>query len=188
MALPKRKLTSIEEFIESFPEVKRVILDGTERPIQRSKDQEKQKQDYSGKKKRHTRTHLGAVDPDKRILVFSKAYHGKDHDKGILNREQWVDSIPDEVKIQGDLGFQGLQNELVNVEIPHKKPKGGELTDEQKEENRDLASERVVCEHAFAGVKRYGIATDVYRNRIKDFDDHSMFTAAGLWNFYLMAA
>ncbi|MDJ0691333.1 MAG: transposase family protein [Xenococcaceae cyanobacterium MO_188.B32] len=47
------------------------------------------------------------------------------------------------------------------MEIPHKKPKGGELTEEQKEENRELASERVVCEHAFAGVKRYGIATDV---------------------------
>lgn len=188
MALPKRKLTTMEEFIESFPEVKRVILDGTERPIQRSKDQEKQKQDYSGKKKRHTRIHLGAVAPDKSILVLSKAYHGKNHDKGILNREQWVDSIPDEVKIQGDKGFQGLQNEFVNVEIPHKKPKGGELTDEQKEENRDLASKRVVCEHAFAGVKRYGIATNIYRNRIKDFDDHSMFTAAGLWNFYLMAA
>lgn len=188
MALPKRKLKSMEEFIESFPEVKRVILDGTERPIQRAKDQEKQKQDYSGKKKRHTRTHLGAVAPDKTILVFSKAYHGKDHDKGILNRELWVDSIPGEVKIQGDLGFQGLQNEYVNVEIPHKKPKGGELTAQQKEENRELASERVVWEHAFAGVKRYGIATDIYRNRLKDFDDRSMFTAAGLWNFYLMAA
>ena len=188
MALPKRKLKNMKDFVESFPEVKRVILDGTERPIQRSKDREKQKQDYSGKKKRHTRTHLGAVDPDKRILILSKAYHGKDHDKGILNREQWVDSIPGEVKIQGDLGFQGLQNEYVNVEIPHKKPKGGELTAQQKEENRELASERVVCEHAFAGVKRYGIATDIYRNRIKDFDDRSMFTAAGLWNFYLMAA
>lgn len=188
MALPKRKLSSIEEFKESFPEVKRVILDGTERPIQRAKDQEKQKQDYSGKKKRHTRNHLGAVDSEKRILILSKAYHGKDHDKGVLNREQWVEFMPDEVKIQGDLGFQGLQNQFVNVEIPHKKPKGGELTAQQKEENRELASERVVCEHAFAGVKRYGIATQVYRNRIKEFDDHSMFTAAGLWNFYLMAA
>ena len=99
-----------------------------------------------------------------------------------------MDYIPGEVKIQGDLGFQELQNEYVNVEIPHKKPKGGELTDQQKEENRGLASERVVCEHAFAGVKRYSIATDIYRNRIKEFDDHLMFTAAGLWNFYLMAA
>ena len=86
MVLPKRKLTSMEDFREAFPEVKRVILDGTERPIQRSKDQEKQKQDYSGKKKRHTRTHLGAVAPNKRILILSKASHGKDHDKGILNR------------------------------------------------------------------------------------------------------
>ncbi len=188
MARPKRKLTSMSEFIAAFPGVKRVILDGTERPIQRSKDPEKQKQNYSGKKKRHTRNHLGAVAPDRRILVFSKANPGKDHDKGILNRERWVDSIPDQVKIQGDLGFQGLQNEFVNVEIPHQKPKGGKLRDQQKEENRELASERVVCEHAFAGVKRYGIATDVYRNRIQDFDDRSMFTAAGLWNFYLMAA
>jgi propanediol dehydratase large subunit len=43
------------------------------------------------------------------------------------------------VKIQGDLGFQGLQNEYVNVEIPHKKPQGGHLSDEQKAENQALA-------------------------------------------------
>ena len=74
------------------------------------------------------------------------------------------------------------------MRIPHKKPKGGELTDKQKEDNRQLASERVVCEHAFAGVKRYGITSNVYRNRRKGFDDCSMLTAVGLWNFYLMAA
>ena len=188
MALPKRKIRSMEEFIEYFPELKRVILDGTERPIQRSKDKDKQKEDYSGKKKRHTRIHVGAVAPDKRLLIFTRAYPGKRHDKGVLNDEAWVRYIPDGVKIQGDLGFLGLQNEFVNVEIPHKKPKGGKLTDEQKEENRALASERVVCEHAFAGVKRYRIAAEVYRNRKEGFDDDSMFTAAGLWNFYLMAA
>jgi len=58
------------------------MLDGTERPIQRSRNPEKQQQNYSGKKKRHTRSHLGAVDPDKRILVLSEAYAGKAHDKG----------------------------------------------------------------------------------------------------------
>jgi hypothetical protein len=46
----------------------------------------------------------------------------------------------------------------------------------------------VVGEHAFAGLKRYGIAAQVYRNRKANFDDRSIFTAAGLWNFYLMAA
>jgi hypothetical protein len=188
LALPERKLRSMEEFMERFPSVERVILDGTERPIQRSKDRQKQKQDYSGKKKRHTRSHLAAVDGNKRVLLLSHAYRGKDHDKGILNRENWSEHIPDEVKIQGDLGFQGLQNEYVNVEIPHKKPQGGELSQEQKEENRALARERVVCEHAFGGMKRYNIASQVYRNRKDGFDDRSMLTTAGLWNFYLDAA
>lgn len=188
LALPKRKLTSLEEFIEAFPEVERVILDGTERPIQRAKDRKQQRENYSGKKKRHTRSHLAVVDPKRRVLVFSTAYPGKTHDKGILNAEGWADWIPDEVKIQGDLGFQGVQNDYLNVEIPHKKPKGGQLTDEQKTENQALARERVVGEHAFAGLKRYGIAAQVYRNRKPDFDDRSMVTATGLWNFYLMAA
>jgi hypothetical protein len=188
LALPKRKITRLEEFIEAFPDVERVILDGTKRPIQWAKDRDQQKEDYSGKKKRHTRTHLAAVAPDRQILVFSTAYPGKAHDKGVLNIEGWAEWIPDDVKIQGDLGFQGLQNEYVNVEIPHKKPKGGQLTDEQKAENQALARERVIEEHAFAGLKRYGIAAQVYRNRKPNFDDCSMFTAAGLWNFYLMAA
>ena len=65
MALPQRKLTSLEEFVKAFPDVKRVILDRTERPIQRAKDREQQKEDYSGKKKRHTRTHLAGVAPDR---------------------------------------------------------------------------------------------------------------------------
>ncbi|WP_198016655.1 helix-turn-helix domain-containing protein [Rubidibacter lacunae] len=33
LALPKRKLTSIEEFVLAFPEVKQVILEGTEHPV-----------------------------------------------------------------------------------------------------------------------------------------------------------
>ena len=188
LALPKRKLRSMAEFVAAFPNVERVILDATERPVQRSKDKDQQKENYSGKKKRHTRSHLALVEPDRKILVLSHAYAGRHNDKGILNQEGWAEWIPDEVPIQGDLGFFGLQNEVVNVELPHKKPRGGALSDEQKTDNRALASERVVVEHAFAGLKRYGIAHQVYRNRTEGFDDRSMVTAAGLWNFYLEAA
>jgi hypothetical protein len=111
LALPKRQLTSLEEFVEAFPSVQRVMLDGTERPIQRAKDYEQQKTDYSGKKKRHTRSHLGAVAPDRRILVMSQAYPGKAHDKGILNAEGWVEWIPDEVNfghVQPTTVFGGM--------------------------------------------------------------------------------
>ena len=62
MVLPERKMRSVEEFMERYPTVKKVIIDGTERPISRPKDKERQKLNYSGKKKRHTRKHIAAVD------------------------------------------------------------------------------------------------------------------------------
>ena len=124
----------------------------------------------------------------KRIILLSKARPGKVHDKRQLDEEEWIENIPDEVAIEGDLGFQGLQNEFVNVHLPHKKPRGKELTDEQKQKNREFSSQRVKCEHAHAGMKRYNSVTAVYRNRVFDFDDLLMVNAAGLWNFYLDTA
>lgn len=188
MVLPERKLRKIETFLELFPGVERVMIDGTERPIQRPQDAEAQTQNYSGKKRRHTRKHLAAVDQTKRVLVLSHAREGKLHDKRFEVEEEIAFHIPDEIPIEVDLGFQGLQSEYTNIRIPHKKPRGGELSEEQKQQNRALSQSRVVCENAFAGIKRYGAVSAIYRNRIKDFDDHLMFTATGLWNFYLKAA
>jgi hypothetical protein len=76
MVLPMRQVRSIEEFIERFPEVKEVIIDGTERPIQRPSDRDQQKLNYSGKKNRHTRKHLAGVTRAKQVLVLSKAREG----------------------------------------------------------------------------------------------------------------
>jgi hypothetical protein len=186
--LPERKINSIEEFLERFEGVERVMIDGTERPIQRPQDPEQQKLNYSGKKRRHTRKHLAAVDQCQRVLVLSKAREGKLHDKKFHDEEDIAGNVPDEIPIELDLGFLGVQKQYDNIRIPHKKPRGGELTQEQKSENRALSQSRVVCENAFAGVKRYGAVSALYRNRLKEFDDHLMLTAAGLWNFYLIAA
>lgn len=188
LALPERKLRSVEEFVERFPQVKRVIIDGTERPIQRPQDKQRQRDNYSGKKRRPTRKHLAGVDERKRVLVLSLACAGKVHDKRLLDESGLAAAIPDEVPIEVDLGFQGLQNEYVNIRIGHKKPRGGELTEAQKAENKVLSRERVLCENAFAGVKRYNSVAAVYRNRVADFDDRLMLIAAGLWNFYVDAA
>jgi hypothetical protein len=188
MVLPERKLDSIEAFFERFPEVKRVMIDGTERPIQRPQDPEAQKAHYSGKKKRHTRKHLAAVDETKRVLVLTKAREGKLHDKRFHDEADMAGAIPDEIPIEVDLGFLGLQKEYINIRLPYRKPKGGELSPAQREENRALSQSRVICENAFAGVKRYNAVSVIYRNRKAGFDDHLMLTAAGLWNFYLIAA
>ncbi|NJL54692.1 transposase [bacterium] len=187
-ALPERKVRSMEEFLERFPDIKEVIFDGTERPVQRPQDPDKQKEHYSGKKKRHTRKHITGSTRKKRVILLTKARAGTVHDKRQLDEEDLVGNIPDEVAVEGDLGFQGLQNEFDNVHLPHKKPKGKELSEQQKQENREFSRQRVKCEHAHAGIKRYRSVTDVYRNRVPDFDDRLMLNAAGLWNLYLDAA
>ncbi len=188
MVLPERKLESIEQFLDRFPEVKQVILSGTERPVQRPKDAQKQKEHYSGKKKRHTRKHITGSTRKKRVILLTKARVGNVHDKRQLDEEDLVGNIPDQVTVEGDLGFQGLQNEFVNIHLPHKKPRGTQLSEEQKQQNKEFSRQRVVCEHAHAGMKRYNAVSAIYRNRLPDFDDHLMLTAAGLWNFYLEAA
>ncbi|HUV03432.1 MAG TPA: transposase family protein, partial [Desulfobacteria bacterium] len=38
MVLPERKISTVEELLELFPDVKDLFIDGTERPIQRPKD------------------------------------------------------------------------------------------------------------------------------------------------------
>ncbi len=119
---------------------------------------------------------------------MSKAREGKVHDKRAHDEDDIAGAIPEEIPIEVDSGFLGLQKQYDNICVPHRKPKGGELSESQKEENRLLSSSRVVCENALAGVKRYGAVSQIYRNPIADFDDGLMLTAAGLWNFYLIAA
>ena len=140
--LPIRKLGSLEEFIERFPAVKEVIIDGTERPVQRPKDSQRQKEHYSGKKKRHTRKHITGSTRKKRVIILTKARPGTVHDKRQLDEAELVENIPEEIPIEGDLGFQGLQHEFENIHLPHKKPKGKELTEQQKQENREFSRQR----------------------------------------------
>ncbi len=139
-------------------------------------------------KKRHARKHITGTPSEKRVIILTKAKAGSVHDKRQLDEEKIVEHIPGEIPIEGDLGFQGLQNEFENIQLPHKKPRGKNLTEEQKEENRTLSSSRVKCEHAHAGIKRYNCVASVYRNRKIDFDDQLMLVATGLWNFYLSTA
>lgn len=72
--LPLRKLSSIDEFIEHFPQVKEVIIDGTERPICRPKDPETQKEYFSGKKKRHKAPKLGSNIQGQENLSFNSQH------------------------------------------------------------------------------------------------------------------
>ncbi|WP_448285659.1 transposase family protein [Phormidesmis priestleyi] len=96
--LPVRKLSRLAEFVERFPEVKEGMVESTERPVQRPKDPERQKEQYSGKKKRHTRKHITASTGQKRVIILTKARPGKVHDKRQLANNSIVNHAPPQTR------------------------------------------------------------------------------------------
>lgn len=187
LVLPKRQLKSVEDFLKAFPEAKEVFIDGTERPIQRPKDAAKQKANYSGKKHRHTRKNLIISDRKKRIGFLSKTVEGKQHDFIILREHAPPKYIPVTVRQRVDLGFKGYHKQYPNhcVSMPQRKPRTKELSQTVKEQNARKSRMRVLVEHAICGIKRFRITTDVFRNKLKDFDDTAMLISSGLWNYHL---
>ncbi len=190
LVLPKRKLRTPMELFEMLPELKTILIDGTERPIRRPQDPERQKKYYSGKKKRHTLKNLLLTTPRKEILWLSPTREGKRHDYQCLKDERVAAGIPPEVACWVDTGFLGIQKDFphLRVTMPTKKPKGKPLSESQKQTNRTISSFRVLAEHALGGVKRFRAVSDIYRNLRKGFEDQVMEVACGLWNFHLKSA
>lgn len=187
LVLPKRQIQSIEEFLTTFPEVKEVFIDGTERPIQRPKDSKKQKDNYSGKKKRHTRKNLIITDKKKRIGFLSKTEGGSKHDFNILKEQALPDHIPKKIKKHLDRGFQGFEKQYPGhyLSMPQRKPRTKELSPSIKKQNKRKSGLRIIVEHAVWGIKRFRIIADVFRNKKKNADDQAIFIACGLWNYHL---
>lgn len=185
LALPKRKITSVEEFLVRFPEVKDVFLDGTERKVQKPRNLKRRKRLYSGKQKTTTRKSLVLSDEKRRVLVLTPAKSGRRHDRRIADKYQLPERIPDSVALWTDTGFQGVQRQHPNTVMPAKATKLRPLTDDQKRGNALISGIRIISEHAIGGIKRFNAATAVYRNRLPNLDDAFMLLSAGLWNFHL---
>ncbi len=187
MVLPKRKISTLEELFEIFPNVKDLFIDGTERPIQRPKDSEKQKENYSGKKKAHTRKNIVITDKNRRIGYLSPPGVGKEHDYGMFKELFPQGIFPKSITLWLDKAFLGVEKDYpeATVMMPRKKPKGKELTDEEKAQNKVISGFRVLVEHAIGGAKRFRITSDKFRNKKDEFNDVAMLISCGLWNYHL---
>lgn len=163
-------------------EEQNLSLDGTERRIERPSDYDTQKLYYSGKKKSHTvKQVIVCGNNDRKVKYLGDVHEGKKHDKKIADEEKI--KFTDGTVLFQDSGLQGYHPEGVEVIQPVKKPRGGELTEEQKEGNRLISSVRVVVEHVIAGVKRLHIVKDIFRNKKENYEDVVMAVACALHNF-----
>lgn len=148
----KRSLRVTREEAESL------IIDCTEQPIQRPI--RKQRCWYSGKKKRHTIKTEIIVTGKGRIASASKPAPGRVSDITVRRRGL---PLPKESRAYADSGYQGLQKDHPDTEIPYKKTKKHPLTKDEKVYNHALSRFRVRVEHSFARLKSFRMLSERYR-------------------------
>lgn len=151
-----------------------LLIDVTEIFINRPK--RSQKRYYSGKKKRHTMKVQIVFDVMKCKIISFYISDGKTHDFKMLKESN--PHFNELMKGLADSGYQGIKKILPEIETPNKKPRGGKLTNDEKEYNHILGSIRIGIEHVNAWLKRFRILKDRYRGRLKDMWKVVLFVCA----------
>lgn len=117
------------------------------------------------------------------LPFLSDTYEGSTHDKPIADQTPYP--LPEGSELLQDLGFVGFTLVDVTITQPQKKPRGKELTDEQKADNAIVAHRRIRMEHVSASVKRCRIVKDSIRLWKDTARDMVMEVCCGLHNFRL---
>ena len=161
----------------------RVLVDATEQRISRAIDPIRRDAHYSGKRKAFTLKTQVVTDGVHHIRAISVAVAGRIHDKSLADQVDTIQRLPDGAEALLDKGYQGLaqQVEMVSagdatpvpcftLKIPFKKPKGKDLSAEQKAFNHDLSAIRVHIEHCMGWLKNWAILANRFRC------DHAIYT------------
>jgi DDE superfamily endonuclease/Helix-turn-helix of DDE superfamily endonuclease len=175
-ALPAEAVLTVEQVAGG-----RALIDATEQRVARPGEDAVQKRYYSGKKQQHTLKTQLVADGEHQIRAISRAVPGATHDKTLCDAVRTVDRLPDGVEGDADKGYQGLAAQVetvavcdvatrqeqcrprVTIQTPHKKPRGGELTDEQRQFNRRLGAIRIRIEHCLGWLKNWAILATPFR-------------------------
>jgi hypothetical protein len=123
------------------------------------------------------------VDRHLTIAFLSQTHPGTVHDKRIADATPYP--LPQGSHLLQDLGFLAFTLEGVVIEMPTKKPKGGQLTAEQKAANQALARRRVTIEHVNSSIKRCRIVKETCRLLHSGVRDQVMEICCALHNFRL---
>jgi hypothetical protein len=159
----------------------RALVDATEQQVYRPEDSNERKECYSGKKKKFTVKTQLVTDGEHHIKAISEGVPGAKSDKKLSDEVKTIERMPQGCEVDADKGYQGLasqvpmttiRNELtgeeqqvpsLTVKTPFKKPKGKELTEEQKAFNHQLGAIRVRVEHCIGWVKNWAIIATRFR-------------------------
>lgn len=143
----------------------------------------KQRRYYSGKKKRHTLKSQVVINQQSLHIVCTAHGVGREDDFRLFKRSR-VRPAADIELLGDDRGYQGVVKLHVKSQTPKKKPLKQQLSATHKQQNRQLARERVVVEQVIGKLKVCKILAGRYRNRRRRFALRFNLIAA-LYNFEL---
>ncbi len=154
----------------------RVLVDATEQRVSRATDPARRDAHYSGKRKAFTLKTQLVTDGAHHIRAISVAVPGRVHDKTLADDTDTVQRLPDGIEALLDKAYQGLAQQVdyrlddegaavpcFTLKIPFKKPKGHELSAQQKAFNHDLSSVRVRIEHCIGWLKNWAVLANRFR-------------------------
>ena len=123
----------------------------------------KQKESYSGKQKCQTIKDLLVIDGYSGKIICIGEGKGSVHDFELFKRSRI--HVRDDILLVGDKGFEGICVIHGYSVTPFKKPRNGELSEEQKGFNRSLSRFRIQIEHVNRRLKRFKMFQYRYQNK-----------------------
>nr|WP_306297029.1 transposase family protein [Nostoc sp. C052] len=163
-------LLFVQEVLTNF----RLLVDSLEQPIYRDSDQKEQQKYFSGKKRQHTlKSLMFGIPEGKDIVEVEVGSPGPTADINLFRKSQ--EKFDNSQPFAGDKGFQGGKN----ITTPHKKKPKRELSQQQKDENKALSSNRIFIEHLIRLLKIFRIASQRFRLKLETYEQ-IILTVCGL--------
>ncbi len=110
-----KRIGSLEELLQKHPEIQDVLIDATEQQVQKPKDRQKRKDNYSGKNKCHSLKTQATTSKGGLFLHLSRSVPGKVSDLHLLRASQVLRDLPTEVDVGLDKGYDSIDQELPNA-------------------------------------------------------------------------
>jgi transposase len=146
------------------------ILDATEQPLERPKNKEREHLAYSGKRRRSTCKDALIVNEQGLIRAITPtSVLGRTHDLTQIRNAALLETIPKEVVILADAGYDGLAKDLPEHKVATmlKAKRNHPLQPADKFINRALASVRIIVENVFCQLKHFRSLVDRFRHDVE---------------------
>lgn len=171
LALPSSLLEQVKKFEGNLEKIKELltnyelIVDTEEQEIERSLDYEEQKRHYSGKKKMHTlKNQIICLPKGEDIVDVVAGELGPKADIKIWREN--ANKFDEKQKFSADKAYVSEPQ----IRTPKKKPKNGELTEEEKEKNQEISSQRIFVEHLIRIIKIFKVMAERFRLKKEEYE------------------